>query len=74
MKAEVQRAVDSAGRAGSGERPAPQRPEEPEGSGPAPVELPDPSDSGPSYWLARTVWALGEGYAAFRDADAGARP
>lgn len=34
-----------------------------------PVELPDPSDSGPSYWLARTVWALGEGYAAFRDAD-----
>lgn len=34
-----------------------------------PVELPDPSDSGPSYWLARTLWALGEGYAAFRDAD-----
>lgn len=34
-----------------------------------PVELPDPSDSGPSYWLARTIWALGEGYAAFRDAD-----
>jgi hypothetical protein len=34
-----------------------------------PVELPDPSDSGPSYWLARTVWALGEGYAAFQDAD-----
>jgi hypothetical protein len=34
-----------------------------------PVELPDPSDSGPSYWLARTVWALGEGYAAFRGAD-----
>ncbi|WP_343448436.1 hypothetical protein [Micromonospora oryzae] len=36
-----------------------------------PVELPDPSDSGPSYWLARTVWALGEGYAAWRTADAG---
>jgi len=36
-----------------------------------PVELPDPSDSGPSYWLARTVWALGEGYAAFHDADRG---
>ncbi|GAB3056450.1 hypothetical protein [Micromonospora schwarzwaldensis] len=36
-----------------------------------PVELPDPSDSGPSYWLARTVWALGEGYAAWRDADPG---
>lgn len=34
-----------------------------------PKDSPDPSDSGPSYWLARTVWALGEGYAAFRDAD-----
>jgi hypothetical protein len=34
-----------------------------------PVELPDPSDSDASYWLARTVWALGEGYAAFRRAD-----
>ncbi|GAA1108485.1 hypothetical protein GCM10009630_01790 [Kribbella jejuensis] len=34
-----------------------------------PVELPDPSDSGPSYWLARTVWALGEGYATFRHTD-----
>ena len=34
-----------------------------------PPELPDPSDSGPSYWLARTVWALGEGYAAWRTAD-----
>jgi hypothetical protein len=34
-----------------------------------PIELPDPSDSGPSYWLARTIWALGEGYAAFRDED-----
>jgi hypothetical protein len=34
-----------------------------------PVELPDPSDSGESYWLARTVWAFGEGYAAFRDID-----
>lgn len=34
-----------------------------------PVELPDPSDSGPSYWTARTVWALGEGYAAFADDD-----
>ena len=32
-----------------------------------PVELPDPSDSAESYWLARTVWALGEGYAAFAD-------
>ncbi len=34
-----------------------------------PAELPDPSDSGPSYWLARTIWALGEGYAAFQVAD-----
>ncbi len=34
-----------------------------------PKELPDPSDSGPSFWLARTVWALGEGYAALRQAD-----
>jgi hypothetical protein len=36
---------------------------------PTPVELPDPSDSDASYWLARTLWALGEGYAAFKDAD-----
>ncbi|WP_270365873.1 hypothetical protein [Microbacterium algeriense] len=34
-----------------------------------PVELPDPSDSAESYWLARTVWAFGEGYAAFRRED-----
>ncbi|MCW2809805.1 MAG: hypothetical protein JWP61_263 [Friedmanniella sp.] len=34
-----------------------------------PVELPDPSDSGPSYWMARTIWALGEGYAAFAGSD-----
>jgi hypothetical protein len=34
-----------------------------------PPETPDPSDSGASYWLARTTWALGEGYAAFRNAD-----
>ena len=32
-----------------------------------PVELPDPSDSDASFWLARTIWALGEGYAAFAD-------
>ena len=36
---------------------------------PTPTETPDPSDSGASYWLARTIWALGEGYAAFRTAD-----
>ncbi len=36
-----------------------------------PVELPDPSDSEASYWLARTIWAYGEGYAAFRRSDPG---
>ena len=36
---------------------------------PQPKELPDPSDSDASYWLARTIWALGEGYAAFRTSD-----
>ncbi len=35
----------------------------------SPKELPDPSDSGPSFWLSRTIWALGEGYAAFRESD-----
>jgi hypothetical protein len=34
-----------------------------------PVELPNPSDSAESFWLARTVWALGEGFAAFRTTD-----
>jgi hypothetical protein len=34
-----------------------------------PVEMPDPSDSAASYWLARTTWALGEGYAAFKTED-----
>ena len=36
---------------------------------PVPVELPDPSDSGASYWLARSIWAFGEGYAAFKKTD-----
>jgi len=36
---------------------------------PEPVELPDPSDSGASYWLARSLWAFGEGYAAFKNDD-----
>ncbi len=36
---------------------------------PEPVELPDPSDSAESYWLARTVWALGEGYREFKSSD-----
>ncbi len=35
-----------------------------------PPEEPDPSDSANSYWLARTIWALGEGYGAFASHDA----
>ena len=38
---------------------------------PTPKDSPDPSDAGASYWLARTVWALGEGYAAFEGGDPG---
>ncbi|MCU1527353.1 MAG: uroporphyrinogen decarboxylase [Frondihabitans sp.] len=34
-----------------------------------PVDNPNPSDSGNSYWLARTVWALGEGYSEFKSSD-----
>ena len=34
-----------------------------------PPETPAPSDSGASYWLARAIWAFGEGYEAFREAD-----
>lgn len=34
-----------------------------------PIEQPNPSDSSDSYWLARMLWALGEGYAAFADTD-----
>jgi len=34
-----------------------------------PPETPAPSDSDASYWLARAIWAFGEGYEAFRDAD-----
>lgn len=36
---------------------------------PTPKDTPGPSDAGASYWLARTIWALGEGYADFRTAD-----
>lgn len=36
---------------------------------PTPPDSPNPADSGASYWLARTLWAYGEGYAAFRDSD-----
>ena len=34
-----------------------------------PKELPDPSDSGDSYWRARSIWAFGERYEAFRQKD-----
>ncbi|HEY8305556.1 MAG TPA: hypothetical protein VIG79_02650 [Lapillicoccus sp.] len=36
---------------------------------PQPADSPNPSDSAESYWLARTLWAVGEGYAAFQGAD-----
>jgi hypothetical protein len=36
---------------------------------PTPPDSPNPSDTGPSYWLGRTIWALGEGYRAFRRTD-----
>ncbi|MET3805494.1 hypothetical protein ABIB25_002498 [Nakamurella sp. UYEF19] len=36
---------------------------------PTPPDSPNPSDSGASYWLARSLWAFGEGFAAFRDTD-----
>ncbi|MCW2783343.1 MAG: hypothetical protein JWR35_3792, partial [Marmoricola sp.] len=36
---------------------------------PTPPDSPNPSDSGASYWLARSLWAFGEGYAAFQHSD-----
>jgi hypothetical protein len=36
---------------------------------PTPPDSPNPSDSGASFWLARSIWALGEGYATFRAVD-----
>jgi hypothetical protein len=36
---------------------------------PTPPDAPNPADAGASYWLARSLWALGEGYATFRAAD-----
>jgi hypothetical protein len=36
---------------------------------PTPPDAPNPSDSDASHWLARTIWALGEGYADFRGTD-----
>src|ERR1700694_1391456 len=36
---------------------------------PTPPDSPNPADSGASFWLARSIWALGEGYATFRTVD-----
>lgn len=36
---------------------------------PTPPDDPNPADTGPSYWLARSLWAFGSGYAAFKSAD-----
>lgn len=36
---------------------------------PTPADNPNPADHGDSYWTARCVWALGEGYAAFKKSD-----
>ena len=36
---------------------------------PTPPDDPNPSDAGSSFWLGRTIWALGTGYAAFRSSD-----
>ncbi|MGL3198826.1 MULTISPECIES: hypothetical protein [Curtobacterium] len=38
---------------------------------PTPPDSPNPSDSADSFWVGRTVWALGEAYPAFRHADPG---
>jgi hypothetical protein len=38
---------------------------------PQPPDSPNPSDTAESYWLARTLWAVGEGYATFRQGDPG---
>lgn len=38
---------------------------------PTPPDSPNPSDTGESFWLARTIWALGEAYPAFQSADPG---
>ncbi len=36
---------------------------------PTPADSPNPADSAASYWLARGLWAFGEGYAAFQHSD-----
>jgi YD repeat-containing protein len=38
---------------------------------PTPPDNPNPSDADSSFWLGRTIWALGTGYAAFKDVDPG---
>ncbi len=38
---------------------------------PTPPDDPNPSDAGSSFWLGRTIWALGTGYAAFVHDDPG---
>lgn len=38
---------------------------------PTPPDSPNPSDSADSFWVGRTIWALGEAYPAFRHADPG---
>lgn len=36
---------------------------------PTPPDSPNPADSGASFWMARSIWALGQGYATFRTVD-----
>ncbi len=36
---------------------------------PTPPDAPNPADAGASYWLARSLWALGKGYTTFRTVD-----
>jgi len=36
---------------------------------PTPADAPNPADAGASFWLARALWALGEGYATFKTVD-----
>jgi hypothetical protein len=36
---------------------------------PTPPDQPNPSDAGASYWMARSMWAIGDGYAILHDVD-----
>ena len=36
---------------------------------PTPPDQPNPADAGASYWLARSIWAIGVGYQAFQKTD-----